>query len=477
MSFCTNCGQVKKRLEDRVCVHCGERFPADEPAPAEVAEEPKVKRRRRLMWIGIVAAIILLAGGGGYAYSWLEQEPGRFTERVIHAVETHDAKAFRELASLEKHMLTQEEAERLLTAIQEDAATEKRLVRSLQEQEQALRSHRSVRPFLLKLQEQKEKKWLFAPQYEVQIQPVTLTVAVPDGAAVRVNGKKETPKEGRLELSQLPGRQDIQIEGEAAQTLYVWEGQEDYQVQLPKAKQENTAPPPQPADAPAPAPSAVQVTGGFIRNAEVEPLVLKIRAEYNAINSGLASLKKENMAGGVRYVDENGMTRKKVLSRADGETEFYYWADGTVFFAFHSHGGEENRYYFYENGLIRWIAQKAVINAEEGQQNALYRERTRTYIEMAYGRQIGDVKGFFSVSPELYPAVRSYILQRTGEDVSLILRQNEGSALSCTMEHSSDPGFVFCTYNGSGKGSSMDFYVNLKTKQAISGTEFLGRKE
>lgn len=100
----------------------------------------------------------------------------------------------------------------------------------------------------------------------------------------------------------------------------------------------------------------------------VEEEVLKIRELYNATQSSLRNLSKKT--------DENGITKyfdgKNNLLRADIPsdsvtlyTKYYYFNDGEIYFAFVFDGRKENRLYFKNGELFRWIDEEGEIHDYE----------------------------------------------------------------------------------------------------------------
>ncbi|MBV7507704.1 hypothetical protein KW850_20965 [Bacillus sp. sid0103] len=89
----------------------------------------------------------------------------------------------------------------------------------------------------------------------------------------------------------------------------------------------------------------------------VEAEVKKIRTEYNKINKvqkDYTTIKQSRNF--TQYINENGIIKKIVKHENGLTTEYYFWNDGSLFFIFTTTAKPlENRYYFKNNHMIRWI--------------------------------------------------------------------------------------------------------------------------
>lgn len=90
---------------------------------------------------------------------------------------------------------------------------------------------------------------------------------------------------------------------------------------------------------------------------DVEEKVVDIKSLYNQTQSSLSSYNKTTSNGITEYLDDNGkLVRVDFPANAVNEyTRYYYLHNGKLYFAFIFNGTQENRLYFYENQLFRWI--------------------------------------------------------------------------------------------------------------------------
>ncbi|MFK2826010.1 hypothetical protein QYG89_10080 [Bacillus sp. B190/17] len=123
---------------------------------------------------------------------------------------------------------------------------------------------------------------------------------------------------------------------------------------------------------------------------EVEPIIKNIRAEYNAINSQISSMTKRDtlsMEGHKKQVFRNsrGIIKKVIEITPEGSMEYYYDDTETLFFIFFYKGRIENRFYFYQNQMIRWIdPSRAIIDYDQGQRNHRYKEWEEYWLRKGY---------------------------------------------------------------------------------------------
>lgn len=93
-------------------------------------------------------------------------------------------------------------------------------------------------------------------------------------------------------------------------------------------------------------------------NFNVEDEVLRIRGLYNATQSNLSSLTKDSSESGkVKYYDtDSKLVRMDIAANSiTSYTKYYYFENGELYFAFVFDGTKENRLYFKDNRLFRWI--------------------------------------------------------------------------------------------------------------------------
>ncbi|MBN8235153.1 hypothetical protein JF544_07810 [Halobacillus kuroshimensis] len=93
------------------------------------------------------------------------------------------------------------------------------------------------------------------------------------------------------------------------------------------------------------------------RNFHVPSIVDFIKAEYSHINESEDLYTQEAPGPDVtEYVNENRVRRKLVEQKIDGAViESFYTDSGELFFIYTEKDGEEDRYYFSDGLLIRWI--------------------------------------------------------------------------------------------------------------------------
>lgn len=107
-------------------------------------------------------------------------------------------------------------------------------------------------------------------------------------------------------------------------------------------------------------------------NFDIEKEVLKIRELYNATQSNLSNLtKKDSVSGKVKYYDDSSkLVRMDIPSNSiTSYTKYYYFENGELYFAFVFDGTKENRLYFKNNRLFRWIDEDGEIHDKERSNN------------------------------------------------------------------------------------------------------------
>lgn len=90
----------------------------------------------------------------------------------------------------------------------------------------------------------------------------------------------------------------------------------------------------------------------------IEEEVSRIRALYNDTQSNLSNLTKKTMDNGVvKYYDSNSnLVRADIPANSiTPYTKYYYFNNGNIYFAFVFDGEKENRLYFNNDVLFRWI--------------------------------------------------------------------------------------------------------------------------
>lgn len=115
---------------------------------------------------------------------------------------------------------------------------------------------------------------------------------------------------------------------------------------------------------PAPTPSAVPANTPPAKSPvpysaipDVENKVLDIRAWYNDTVGKLSSLSVSQGGAGKAYYDGGTLVRIDVSGGAGGidYERNYYFKNGNLYFVFMYRGNQENRFYFYNDTLFRWI--------------------------------------------------------------------------------------------------------------------------
>ncbi|MEH7075967.1 zinc ribbon domain-containing protein [Neobacillus drentensis] len=109
----------------------------------------------------------------------------------------------------------------------------------------------------------------------------------------------------------------------------------------------------------------------------VEAEVKEIRSEYNKINKMQKNYNLNKYGDNYfEYINDYGII-KKIVKKDNGlTTEYYFWDDGSLFFILTTTGRPlENRYYFKNNQMIRWIdSNKRTININTSKVNQAYKD-------------------------------------------------------------------------------------------------------
>ena len=109
-----------------------------------------------------------------------------------------------------------------------------------------------------------------------------------------------------------------------------------------------------------------------IHPGEIEPIILQIRKEFNTINGGNVAMNKTettSMAGNYKelFTNTNGVTKKAIEMTPNGTVEYYYTIHNKSFLSSYIKAVIENRFYFHEDQLIRWIdANRTTIDYDAG---------------------------------------------------------------------------------------------------------------
>ncbi|RFU60800.1 hypothetical protein [Peribacillus glennii] len=111
-------------------------------------------------------------------------------------------------------------------------------------------------------------------------------------------------------------------------------------------------------------------------NTDSNDVIKNIQAEYNQINSPSSSFIKEVKANKTFFYNDN-KSLQKVVEKLNSHTyEYYFTKNGELFFVYWIDPSKnENRFYFHEGKMIRWIQpDKTVIDQKEGISNAEFRD-------------------------------------------------------------------------------------------------------
>jgi uncharacterized membrane protein YvbJ len=110
---------------------------------------------------------------------------------------------------------------------------------------------------------------------------------------------------------------------------------------------------------------------------DVESTVKEIRSEYNKINKVQKNYRIDKKSESfIDYINDNGIIKKSVKKENGLTTEYYFWDNGSLFFVFTTTGKPlENRYYFNNNQMIRWIdSNKRTIDINSNKVNREYKD-------------------------------------------------------------------------------------------------------
>lgn len=108
-------------------------------------------------------------------------------------------------------------------------------------------------------------------------------------------------------------------------------------------------------------------------NFNVEDEVLRIRNLYNTTQSNLSSLTKDSSESGkVEYYDSDSRLVRMDISAnsVTPYTKYYYFENGELYFAFVFNGTKENRLYFKDGRLFRWIDESRKTHDKERSNSA-----------------------------------------------------------------------------------------------------------
>ena len=118
-------------------------------------------------------------------------------------------------------------------------------------------------------------------------------------------------------------------------------------------------------------------------NFNVEDEVLRIRGLYNTTQSNLSSLTKDSSESGkVKYYDSDSkLVRMDITANSiTSYTKYYYFENGELYFAFIFDGTKENRLYFKDSRLFRWIDESGKTHDKE-RSNSTFLEWEKTVFD------------------------------------------------------------------------------------------------
>lgn len=93
---------------------------------------------------------------------------------------------------------------------------------------------------------------------------------------------------------------------------------------------------------------------------DVEAEVLKIRSIYNQIQTDVGNYNSRIVDGdiGTKYSSPDNVYAKYVIKKGENGVDFsreYYCVNNQLIFAFYYQGTKEERFYFYDGIMFRWI--------------------------------------------------------------------------------------------------------------------------
>lgn len=97
---------------------------------------------------------------------------------------------------------------------------------------------------------------------------------------------------------------------------------------------------------------------------DVENEVLRIRGIFNDIQSNLDSYTSSSISSGKSYISEDGKYQKITVKKGKNGIDYardYYYEDGKLIFAFYYKGKWEQRFYFHNEIMFRWINEDKTI--------------------------------------------------------------------------------------------------------------------
>lgn len=131
-------------------------------------------------------------------------------------------------------------------------------------------------------------------------------------------------------------------------------------VSLPEVTPEidNTPLPEDEAVTAAPAPSEYT----YVEN--VEAMVKQIRGKYYSTQNHLDTLEKTNDGKYTIYRNSGG-SAERVDFKINNTNVCFYYDNGELYFVFAFENKKENRFYFYNNCIFRWIDESAAVHDNE----------------------------------------------------------------------------------------------------------------
>lgn len=97
---------------------------------------------------------------------------------------------------------------------------------------------------------------------------------------------------------------------------------------------------------------------------DVEEEVLRIRGIFNSVQKNLDSYSSSSISMGKSYASEDGAYQKITINKGENGIDYardYYYEDNKLIFAFCYKGKWEQRFYFHNEVMFRWINEDKTI--------------------------------------------------------------------------------------------------------------------
>lgn len=119
-------------------------------------------------------------------------------------------------------------------------------------------------------------------------------------------------------------------------------------------------------------------------NNNLEADITQIREWYNQTQNNLGNLTAtQTDSDTTEYKDADGNIKKMEVIKGDGHYEWYFFENDKLVFVYTENDGDEDRYYFKDDALIRWIDSYG--NYHDGEtQNVRYQVQNDKFVRNAY---------------------------------------------------------------------------------------------